>query len=146
METLLLSNSFTKGVIWSINDAFAWWEDLRVEITEVEKGTMTFFSSMSQISVTAVQNIEHLPKLRLPIIYRTSIGLKSFNLCHRNHSNQTRKCGRAQLYIHGWKLQWTFKMEKITAFVNHKLEQVASHWEIWVIYVTPHEPDLTSTY
>lgn len=34
-----------------------------------------------------------------------------------------------------------YKMEKITAYVNHKLEQLALHWEKWFNYVTLHRPD-----
>lgn len=38
-----------------------------------------------------------------------------------------------------------YKMEKITASVNHKLEQFASHWENWVNYVMPQRPDFIFT-
>jgi len=38
-----------------------------------------------------------------------------------------------------------YKMEKITAFVNHKMENFASYWENWVKYVTPHRPDFIFT-
>lgn len=38
-----------------------------------------------------------------------------------------------------------YKMEKITAAVNHNLEQFNSRWEKWVEYVTPHRPDFIFT-
>ena len=38
-----------------------------------------------------------------------------------------------------------YKMEKITAYVNHKLELFVSRWDNWVNYVTPHRPDFIFT-
>ena len=38
-----------------------------------------------------------------------------------------------------------YKMEKITAFVNHRLEKCISYWENWVKYVTPQRPDFIFT-
>lgn len=38
-----------------------------------------------------------------------------------------------------------YKMEKIIAFVNHKLDKFTSYWENWVKYVTPHRPDFIFT-
>lgn len=37
------------------------------------------------------------------------------------------------------------QMERITAFINHNLENFASQWEKWVNYVTPHRPDFIFT-
>ena len=34
-----------------------------------------------------------------------------------------------------------YKMERITAYVNHKMELFVSRWDNWVNYVTPHRPD-----
>lgn len=38
-----------------------------------------------------------------------------------------------------------YKMERITAFVNHNLEKFALYWEKWVTYITPHRPDFNFT-
>ncbi len=35
-----------------------------------------------------------------------------------------------------------YKMEQITASVNHKMEQFTLHWEKWIEYATSHRPDL----
>ena len=39
----------------------------------------------------------------------------------------------------------SYKMERITAFVNYKSEQFASRWQKWVFYVEPLRPDFTFT-
>ncbi|XP_062911188.1 uncharacterized protein LOC134350161 isoform X1 [Mobula hypostoma] len=38
-----------------------------------------------------------------------------------------------------------YKMEQITASVNHKLEQFYSYWKKWFNYITPHRPDFILT-
>lgn len=38
-----------------------------------------------------------------------------------------------------------YKMEKITALVNHKLEKFTTYWENWVKHVTPKRPDFIFT-